>query len=116
MIRTDVLYEKKCIHVKLTKDVHLKLREKLFHYQLSMQSIFDEFAKLIINDDKFAKKIIEELVLRRIKEDLEKPVKKQTSYNRGNINELDHNTLYNMISNGSEKRRKRDDKEEDGTF
>lgn len=98
MIRTDVLYEKKCIHVKLTKDVHLKLREKLFQYQLSMQSIFDEFARLLINDDKNATKIIEDLALRKIKEDLEKTVKKPVPYNRDGISELDHNTLYNMIN------------------
>lgn len=110
MIRTDVLHEKKGIHIKLTKDVHLKLREKLFKHQLSMQMIFDEFARLIISDDKFAKKVIEDLVVRRVKEELEKPVKRYEPYNRGSINELDHNTLYNLInSDDSEKRRKRDD-------
>ena len=98
MIRTDILYDKKCIHVKLTKNTHLKLREKLFQYQLSMQSVFDEFARLIIEDDKVAIKVLEDLCLRRAKLELEKPIKKTTSYNRDRINELDHNTLYNMIN------------------
>ena len=98
MIRTDILHDRKCIHVKLKKDVHMKLREKLFQHQLSMQSIFDEFARLIIKEDKRAIKIIEDLVIRRAKEQLEKPLKSSTTYNRGVINELDHNTLYNMIN------------------
>jgi len=98
LIRTDILYDKKCIHVKLTKDTHLKLREKLFQYQLSMQSVFDEFARLVIEDDKAAIKVLEDLSLRRAKLQLEKPIKKTVSYNRDRINELDHNTLYNMIN------------------
>jgi hypothetical protein len=98
LIRTDILQDKKCIHVKLTKDVHLKLREKLFHYQLSMQAVFDEFARLVVEDEKSAIKILEDLAIRRAKEELEKPIKKPVSYNRASINELDHNTLYNMIN------------------
>ena len=112
MIRTDILHERKGIHVKLTKDVHLKLREKLFQYQLSMQWIFDEFAKLIINDDKRAIKIIEDLALRRARESIEKPVKKSTTYNRENISELDHNTLYNMINADDPRKRKTEDEDE----
>jgi len=79
-----------------------------------MQSIFDEFARLIIHDDKRASKIIEELVIRKAKEQLEKPEKKHTSYARGTINELDHNTLYNMISSDdSRKNRSAEDEDED---
>jgi len=93
----------------------MKLREKLFQHQLSMQSIFDEFSRLIINDDKRATKIIEELVLRRAKEQLEKPIKKSTSYNRGNINELDPNTLYNIIS-ADDSRKNKSAEDEDETI
>jgi hypothetical protein len=112
LIRTDILHERKGIHIKLKKDVHLKLREKLFHHQLSMQWIFDEFARLIINEDKRAMKIIEDLALRRARESLEKPVKKSIEYNRGNISELDHNTLYNMISADDPGKRKPEDEDE----
>ena len=74
-----------------------------------MQWIFDEFAKLIINEDKQALKIIEDLALRKARESLEKPIKKSTEYNRGNINELDHNTLYNMINSDDPRKRKPED-------
>jgi hypothetical protein len=77
-----------------------------------MQWIFDEFAKLIIEDDKRAIKIIEDLALKRARESLEKPVKKSVEYNRGNINELDHNTLYNMISADDPGKRKSEDEDE----
>lgn len=109
MIRTDILHERKGIHIKLRKDVHLKLREKLFHHQLSMQWVFDEFAKLVINEDRNAMKIVEDLALRRARESLDKPIKKSDGYNRGNINELDHNTLYNMINSDDSGKRKSED-------
>lgn len=111
MIRTDILCEKKCIHVKLTKDIHLKLREKLFHYQLSLQSTFDEFARLIVENDKHAIRMLEDLAIRKTKEALEKPIKKSVNYNRDSINELDHNTLYNMISDDPGKKRRREEED-----
>ena len=76
-----------------------------------MQAIFDEFARLLINDDKVATKIVEDLVLRKVREEIEKPVKKSVSYNRQGISELDHNTLYNMIN--SDEPRKKSSKDED---
>ena len=109
MIRTDILHERKGIHVKLTKDVHLKLREILFQYELSMQSIFEEFASLVIKDDKAAKKMIENLALRKAQEMLEKPARKHVTYNRDGISELDHNTLYNMINKDDAGKRKSED-------
>ena len=108
MIRTDILHDRKCIHVKLKKDTHLRLREKLFSYQLSIQAVFDEFASLIVNDEKKALKILEDLALKKAKAELEKPVKGPTG-SRDRVDELDHNTLYNMINAEDKKNRKSND-------
>lgn len=108
MIRTDILHSKKCIHVKLKKDTHLRLREKLFSYQLSIQAVFDEFANLIVNEEKRAMKILEDLAVKRAKEELEKPVR-GPSGSKERIDELDHNTLYNMINAADKKNRKSND-------
>ena len=105
MIRTDILHDRKCIHVKLKKDVHLRLREKLFGYQLSIQSVFDEFASLIVFEDRRAIKMLEELAIKRAQAELEKPLRKFAG-SRERVDELDHNTLYNMI-NAEDKREKR---------
>lgn len=103
MIRTDILHDRKCIHVKLTKDVHLQLRQKLFAYQLSIQSVFDEFAQLIVQDEKRSIKILEDLAVKRAQAELEKPVKKVIG-SRERIDELDHNTLYNLINSEENKK------------
>jgi hypothetical protein len=108
LIRTDILHDKKCIHVKLKKDTHLRLREKLFAYQLSIQAVFDEFANLIVNDEKRAMKILEDLAVKRAKAELEKPVRSHAG-SKERIDELDHNTLYNMINASDKKNRKSND-------
>ena len=108
MIRTDILHSRKCIHVKLKKDVHLRLREKLFAYQLSIQSVFDEFAHLIVNDEKRAMKILEDLAIKRAQAELEKPLKNSEKTHE-RVDELDHNTLYNMINAEDTKKRKKTD-------
>ncbi len=97
MVRTDILYDRKCIHVKLKKESHLRLREKLFSYELSIQAVFDEFAELIVNEDKRATKIIEDLVIKKAQERLGK-AHKPIPASPGRLAELDHNTLYSMIN------------------
>ncbi len=98
MIRTDILHDRKCIHVKLKKDVHLKLREKLFAYQLSIQAVFDEFAHHIVNDERKALKFLEDLAVKRAQAELDKPTKSRIIATKERVDELDHNTLYNMIN------------------
>lgn len=108
MIRTDILHDRKCVHVKLKKEVYLRLREKLFSYQLSLQSVFDEFSNLIVEDERRATRILEDLAMKKAKEELEKPTRKFPG-SKERIDELDHNTLYNMINSEDSKKRKRKD-------
>jgi len=96
-MRTDLFQDRKCVHVKLDKDVHASLRAKLFQHNLSMQEVFDEFAKLFVTEDSRANRIVEQLVMRKVKEAIEgKPKKLDRS-----VNELDHDTLYDLIEEGT---------------
>lgn len=95
-MRTDLLQDRKCVHVKLDKNVHAALRAKLFQHNLSMQEVFDEFAKLVVTDDSRAGRIVEHLIMRKVKEAINGKPKKR---DRG-INELDNDTLYNLIEEG----------------
>jgi predicted GNAT family N-acyltransferase len=97
--RTDLFQDRKGIHVKISKTIHAELRARLFQHNISMQNVFDEFARLIITDDIRANKIIEQLVMRKLKESCEGPskAKKRKSIP---IDDLDHDALYNMIENG----------------
>lgn len=97
-MRTDILQDRKCIHVKLDKEVHASLRAKLFQHNLSMQEIFDEFAKLVVSDDRAAERIVENLVMRKVKEALEGKPKRPR---QRAVSELDHDALYDLIEEGT---------------
>ena len=97
-MRADLFQDKKCIHVKLDKNVHAELRSRLFKHNLSMQEVFDEFAKLFVSDDNKATRIVENLVQRKLKEAIEglsRPKRSERSFN-----ELDHDALYDLIDEG----------------
>ena len=93
-MRTDIFQDRKCVHVKLDKDVHAAFRARLFQHNLSMQEVFDEFAKLFVSDNRSAKHIVEHLVMRKVEEAIAGKPKRQRD--RG-INELDHAALYDLI-------------------
>lgn len=97
-MRTDLFQDRKCIHVKLDKGVHAALRTRLFQHNLSMQEVFDEFAKLIATDDPKAIKIVEQLIMRKIRAEIEgKPKRHDRS-----VSELDHDALYDLIEEGAD--------------
>lgn len=98
-MRTDLLQDRKCVHVKLDKEVHAALRAKLFQHNLSMQEVFDEFAKLFAGDDRRAESIVENLVKRKVKEAIEGKPKRPRDRSVG---ELDHDALYDLIEDSND--------------
>lgn len=94
-MRADILQDKKCVHIKLDKQVHLALRSKLFHHDISMQEVFDAFAKLLVSEDARANRILEQVIIQKVKDAIEGKPKKQKD---SSINELDHSVLYDLIS------------------
>lgn len=97
-MRTDLLQDRKCVHVKLDKEVHAALRARLFQHNLSMQEVFDEFAKLIASDDSRANRMLEQLVMRKVRDAIEGKPKR---VRERSVGELDHDTLYDLIEEGS---------------
>jgi hypothetical protein len=100
-MRFDTFVDKKSVHFKLDKDVHLALRAMLFKYNLSMQDLFDEFALLVVQDSPKARSIIELILNKKMKYSLrgeKAPKRKQ----KENFNEIDTETLYNMINDSDD--------------
>lgn len=92
---SSFLVSHKDIHVKLTKDAHSKLRALLFQKELSMQDLFEEFTQLIVNENQNALRIVDNLVVKKAQNAIDK-VTKQPVYT-----ELDKETLYSMLENQS---------------
>jgi len=95
-VRSDVLADKKGVHIKLDKHVHYELRALAFKMNLSMQELFQEFATQLVNEEKHAVYLVDNLVMNKIKRSIEnlgmKPKREEKS-----INELDHDSLYGLI-------------------
>lgn len=100
-MRADVLFDKKCIHLRLDKETHAHLRARLFKHGLSMQEVFGEFARCFVADDSKAVKIVEDLVMSKVREVVGEEQYQKRKYvkrqKQRRIGELDHDALYNMI-------------------
>jgi hypothetical protein len=98
-MRSDLFQKRKCVHVKLEKEIHAALRAKLFQYNISMQEVFDEFAKQVAEGTRPANNIVETVTKRKLREALEgRPKKKYDGFG-----ELDSELLYNLINGKNEK-------------
>ena len=95
--RSDILQDKKGIHIKIDKKVHAALRAKLFKYNVSMQEVFNEFASGIAAEDHRSIRILETIVSKKIKDALENAPALRKRKNIG-FGELDADALYNLIS------------------
>lgn len=105
----DIFQNKKGIHVKLDKEVHAALRAKLFKYNLSMQEVFDDYARLIAEDNRRAQTLLDSLVQKKLKAAIEGTSMRVKDEQ---FNELDAESLYNLI-NGIPKNDSDDQSHED---
>lgn len=98
-MRHDIFQDRKSIHIKLSKEAHAALREKLFKCGLTMQDVFEELADIVLSDSSRADRLIHSIVKKKIKEQID-GVKKNDK--RRPIDEFDAETLYNLIEEGQE--------------
>jgi len=98
-LRYDIFQDRKSVHIKLTKEAHAALREKLFKHGLTMQDVFEELTNVILSDSTRADKIVQGIIKKKIKSQIEGPTKKPA---RRPMDEFDAETLYNLIEEGQE--------------
>ena len=96
-MRHDLFVDGKCIHIKLKKEVHSSLREKLFKRGMSMQEVFNELARLVSTNDIRLDKILDEYAKRKIQEEIER-INSSKPKSRTKIGELDQDALYDLIN------------------
>tara|TARA_R100000808_G_C2155555_1_gene168671 strand:+ start:23344 stop:23625 length:282 start_codon:yes stop_codon:yes gene_type:complete len=56
---------KKSLHINLTKETHTEIKITAFRHGLSMQEIFEELARQIVEGDSHMQKTLEEMQLRK---------------------------------------------------
>jgi len=100
-MRSDIFVDKKSVHFKLDKDVHLALRAKLFKYNISMQELFDEFARLVVADVPKANSVVDSIVGKKIRSTLANGPSKRRRKKEAVTTDFEADALYDMI-NGTE--------------
>ena len=97
-MRHDIFFHKKSVHVKLTKEVHASLREKLFKYGITMQDLFQEAAEIALVDGPKSEKLLERISRKKLEVSLQKINHQQKSQ----LGELDSDTLYNLLEGSND--------------
>ena len=97
---TDCLFKTKRFGVTLSKDDFILLRTTLFRYDLSMQEVFGELARRIIDQTDSGVKYLNEMV--KIK--LQRKIDGYKRPEQGALSEQDIDVLYDLIEEGSKKK------------
>ena len=92
-MRHDLFYGRKSIHVKLTKETHTALRQKLFRYGITMQDLFQDTAELVLSESPKAERLLQKVAKKKLVAMVEKTNRNQHL----KIGELDSETLYNLL-------------------
>lgn len=97
-MRTDIFFNKKSVHVKLTREVHTMLREKLFRHGITMQDLFQEAAEMAVNDGARSEKLLEKIAKKKLVLSLEKSAKNKID----NATVIDSEVMYNLLEDNDE--------------
>lgn len=97
-MRTDIFFNKKSVHVKLTREVHTMLREKLFRHGITMQDLFQEAAEMAVNDGARSEKLLEKIAKKKLVLSLEKSSKNKID----NATVIDSEVMYNLLQDNDE--------------
>jgi len=90
----------KGVHVKLDRSTHAGFKTRLLHHDLTMQGAFEEFAKQVAEGVPSAIRILERMASNKIKADLAEVglTRKGSKRRSGPLDELDHESLYDLIN------------------
>lgn len=97
-MKSHVLIDRKCINIKLDKEVHCGFRSRLLERGITMQDAMDEFARLVADDDPRAMGIVDRFAKRKAQDELA-AITVGHDHSR-KLSELDAEALYNLINDG----------------
>ena len=92
-MRTDVFFNKKSVHVKLSREIHTQLREKLFRHGITMQDLFHEAAEMAVSEGTRSDKLLEKIAKKKLLSSLDKISPGQ----KNSMGEIDSEMLYNLL-------------------
>ena len=97
-MRPDLFKKHKTVSVRLGKSVHAEFQKMLYDRGLPMWRVFSEFAKLVIEGDTAATKMLDNIALKVIRGQIDANVRKA----KQKIDVLDHDAIYRLIEENEE--------------
>lgn len=95
-LKQDLFENRKCIHIKLSKEVHTELRTLCIHKGITMQDVFEEYGNLLCAGDVKAMAIVDRMILRRLN------IPRRNSRTRGpaatELNDKEKESIYDLIN------------------
>lgn len=92
-MKNDLFFGRKSVHVKLTKEVHASLREKLFRYGITMQDLFNEAAEAAVLEGPKSDRLLQKIARKKVMASLDKTHRAYLKQ----AGELDSEMLYNLL-------------------
>jgi hypothetical protein len=86
--------------VQLDKTVHMGLRAKLFSNRISMQELFNEFANMLVTDNRSANAVLDKAIANKLRRAMKSKAQHAVKGRNESFGELESEALYNLINNG----------------
>lgn len=96
VLRKDLLKDRKSVHVKVSKELYVALRIWSFQKGVTIQEVFEEFARCLTEGDKKANGLVDSYILRNL--GLPKPSNRVKSGKIVELSDDDKGSLYDLIS------------------
>lgn len=95
----DLLMTRKSLHVNIKKDNYVALRTLLIKHSISLQELFNECAKQVVEGTPVGIGIINDIVSRKLKERLDRAYgREKKNKQEPKIDKIDTETLYKLIN------------------
>lgn len=95
-LRKDLLKDKKSVHVKLSKELYVALRIWSFQRDVTIQEVFEEFTRCLVEGDKKANGLVDNYILRNL--GLPKSAGRVKSDRIIELSDDDKGSLYDLIN------------------
>lgn len=98
-MRSDLLDERKCLHVKIMKDAHTALRQEALARNISIQEIVNELAEAIARKEPYTIRLLDRIAAAKLQRRLEAAEAPHGVDVRKNkrMGDLDADAMYQII-------------------
>lgn len=99
-IDSSIFESRRCVHIKIPREVHATIKEKITSYNVTMQDLFQEYAIEIAENHEKIEKAMQKISNRKMLNSLISESKAMRGKRRTRslmLSDLDSNMLYSLL-------------------